>query len=152
MDLLDPFLELPAVDEELELRIVTLLPTIACDAVQYALKHEETAFIMLDRVHDALECQPEYFDVQTFIPLLLQLIVPDQLPIKQAKSKIMALLATFIGCSEPARRKALELKAIDTIMNTKKIDVEDPVLLEWSQLALRYLAGDIDDITPPEKK
>ena len=26
---------------------------------------EETAFIMLDRVHDALECQPEYFDVQT---------------------------------------------------------------------------------------
>ncbi|OHS95639.1 hypothetical protein TRFO_38234 [Tritrichomonas foetus] len=152
MDLIEPFLKLPATDEELEFRIVVLLPTIANDAMDYALKHEEICFVLLERVHDALECQPEFFDVDTVIPHLLQLIAPDRLPVKQAKSKIVAIFATFVGCSEPARRKALELKAVDAIMNTKKIDRDDPILLEWSQLSLRYLTGDIDDITPEGKQ
>lgn len=148
IDLLRPFLQLPANDPELELRFVTLFPPITNEVIDYGLKNEELCFIMLDRIHDAIECLPEQFDVEVVIPYLLQLITPDQLPIKMAKSKIMALFATLIGCSEPARRKALDLHAVDTIMNTKKIDKDDPILLECSELSLRYLAGDIDDMSP----
>lgn len=145
-NLLEPFLQLPHDNEELEIRIVGLLPSLSTDALNWAVNNHDKCIVMLDRLHDAIECAPEQFDVDSVIPLLLQLIVPDRLPVEQAKSKVMALLATLIGCSEPARRKALDLKAVDAIMNTKKIDRTDPILLEWSELAIRYLTGDIDDM------
>ena len=39
----------------------------------------------------------------------------------------------------------LLFNAADVIMTTKKIDVTDPILLEWCVTALRILRGDAED-------
>ncbi|KAH0792082.1 hypothetical protein GPJ56_003881 [Histomonas meleagridis] len=152
IDLLEPFFNLPD-NDELEFCLITLFPPIASDVLRYAMSHENLVFIMLDRLHDALEHQPELFDTKTFIADLLSYIKQDVLPIKQSKSKIVGIFAAFVGCSEPARREALNQGAFDIIMKTKKIDVNDPILLEWSAAAIRFLEGDIDtDILEEGKK
>ena len=143
IDLLEPFFNLPD-DNELEFCLITLFPPIASEILHYAMSHEDLVFLMLDRLHDALEHQPELFDTKKFITDLLSFIKQDVLPIKQTKSKIMGIFAAFVGCSEPARREALSQGALDIIMKTKKIDVNDPILLEWSTAAIRFLEGDID--------
>lgn len=143
LKLIEPFLNLPD-DDELEFYIITLLPKMAVEAMDYAFDHKDITFLMLDRIHDALEHQPELFDHKAFIPKLLSYIKMDRLPIHQTKSKVMGIFAAFVGCSERARREALAENAIDIIMKTKKIDVNEPTLLEWSTAALRFLQGDED--------
>lgn len=143
LKLIEPFLDLPD-DDELEFYIITLLPKMASEALDYSFEHKDITFLMLDRIHDALEHQPELFDHKVFIPKLLSYIKMDVLPIHQTKSKIMGIFAAFVGCSENARREALDEKAIDIILKTKKIDINEPTLLEWSSVALRFLQGDED--------
>lgn len=144
VELLEPFWSLPD-DDNLEYLIITLMPTIACQIVDYALAHEPVVFLMLDRLHDAVEEQPECVDAPVFIKHLLGFIAQEQLPIKMAKSKLVGIFCALIGTYEPAWREAHNQNAADVIMTTKKIDVTDPILLEWCVAALRILRGDAED-------
>ena len=141
VELLLPFLNLPD-DDDLEFLIITMLPPIANEVVDYALSHESMCFLLLDRLHDSVEELPEEVDASSFISKLLGLIKLDRLAFDMAKSKIVGVFCAFIGSYEPAKEEAIKQGAIDILLETKKIDVTDPILLEWSVAALRILRGD----------
>lgn len=141
VELLLPFLNLPD-DDDLEFLIITMFPPIANEVVDYALSHESMCFLLLDRLHDSVEELPEEVDAPSFISKLLGLIKLDRLAFDMAKSKIVGVFCAFIGTYEPAKEEAIKQGAIDILLDTKKIDVTDPILLEWSVAALRILRGD----------
>lgn len=141
IELLSPLLSLSD-NDNLEFLIITMLPPIANDVVDFALAHESMCFLMLDRLHDSMEEFPEDVNAESFIAKLLALIKQDRLPIPMAKSKIVGVFCAFIGSYEPAKQEAIKQGAIDILLETKKIDVTDPILLEWSVAALRILRGD----------
>ena len=144
IDLLLPFLNLED-DDELEFLIITLFPTIILSVIDYALTHEDMCVLLLDRVYDAIQEQPESVeDIPAVISKLLSLIKQDRLQIKRAKSNIVGIFCVLVGLSETAREEALKQDAQNIFLETKKIDIEDPVLLEYCVAALRILQGNID--------
>jgi hypothetical protein len=144
--LLSTFLPLFASgDDDFDFLLVSLLPPIAVDLLTYALAHPDAAMLLLDRLHDAVEFQPQLFDPATFVPALLGYIAQETLPVTMAKSKIIGIFTAIVGSSGLARAEAHRRNAMEVLLNTKKVDINDPILLEWSAAALRVLMG--DDIT-----
>jgi hypothetical protein len=140
---LAPFLPLFAAgDDDFDFLLVSLLPPIGPDLLAHALARPDAALLLLDRLHDAVEFQPQLFDPAAFVPALLGYIAQDTLPVRMAKSKIIGIFTAIVGSSGFARAEAHRRNAMEVLLNTKKVDINDPILLEWSAAALRVLRGD----------
>lgn len=142
--LIEPFLELPD-DDNLEFLIISVFPAIACEVVRFALAHERICMLMLDRLSDAVEQHPEDVDAEAFVALVLSLVKREKLEVPLSKSKIVGIFCVLIGGHESARQEALRQEAPKTIMDSKLIDRDDQILLEWNFAALRILKGELDE-------
>lgn len=141
IDLIEPFLYLPD-NDEFDFILISILPAIAADVIPYIFNHQDICLITLDRIHDAIEFHPELFEPRSFIAALLEQIRKPTLPVHTSKSKIVGVFAAIVGCSGPARYEAIQQGAVELFKSMKKNDLNDPILLEWSVAALRFMVGE----------
>lgn len=144
LELLEPFMRMD-LDDECRTLVSALFPPVAPEVLGFALENEDIHFAVLDLLHEAVEFQAEQINPVPFVHDLLELLKQPRLQFDMAKSKVMAIFAIYIAASKDGMKQAIAENAREILLNTKKVDVTDPILYEWSITALRIISGSTDE-------